>query len=132
MIVTGNTFNSKHKGWDDYRAQNIVPALNKAGLEEQGVDEDSPPMEAYVNHGRWIVKCECHGAEKVWEEGLVMCLSCLNASHSHKYRLVKFPPQRNEIEVVLEKRRLPNRNWLPGETVEFLKEDNITHKDLLL
>lgn len=97
-----------------------------------GLFEDEPPLQAYVNHGRWVVKCECRGAEKAWEEGLFMCLSCLNSGHKHKYRKVIFPKERAAIEAILIKRPLINRNWLPGETLAQLGKENKDHKGELL
>lgn len=93
---------------------------------------DSEPLKAYVNHGRWIVKCECGGAEKAWEEGLFMCLSCWNSGHKHQYRRVVFPKERARIEELLIKRPLINRNWSPGETLAQLKKENKEHKGELL
>lgn len=97
-----------------------------------GVDEDTPPLEAYVNHGRWIVKCECGGAEKAWEERLFMCQSCWNGGSKHKYRRTVFPKRRAEIEALLIKRPLQNRNWTPGETLVLLRRENREHKGELL
>lgn len=97
-----------------------------------GIFEDELPLEAYVNHGRWIVKCKCGGAEKAWEEGLFMCLSCLNSSHKHQYRKAIFPRTRAKIEALLIQRPLINRNWIPGETLTQLKKENKEHEGELL
>lgn len=37
---------------------------------------------------------------------------------------VVFPKERKEIEGIVSLRRLDQQNWQPGETVEFLKEEN--------
>ena len=132
MIVTANTFFNRLKGWDDFRLQFVIPAMQKRGVDEQGYDNESPPMKAYVNHGRWLVKCECNGAEKVWEEGWVMCISCFNGRHKHRYRRTVFPRARKKIEALLEKRPIPNRNWYPGETLADLQRENEEHKEELL
>jgi hypothetical protein len=132
MIITANLFFNNLSGFDDYKLRHLQPQFLRAGITEQGIDEKRPPIMAYVNHGKWLVKCECNGAEKAWEEGLMMCVSCLNATSGHQYRLSVFPESRVEIEKLLEMRRIPNRNWLPSETIEFLEQENIEHQDELL
>uniref|UniRef100_A0A6M3IXM5 Uncharacterized protein n=1 Tax=viral metagenome TaxID=1070528 RepID=A0A6M3IXM5_9ZZZZ len=146
MIVTGDIFFKPHPLWrarkkqrgksdavfDWVREQFLVPGMQKSGIKEQGIDEEAAPLEAYVNHGRWIVKCECGGAEKAFENGLFMCRSCWNAGHRHKYRRVIFPAARVAIESVLEKRPVPNRNWIPGESVTDLERENDEHGAELL
>lgn len=97
-----------------------------------GLFEDDAPLQAYVNHGRWILKCECGGAEKAWEEEKFMCLSCLNSGHKHQYRKAIFPSNRTAIEAILIKRPLANRNWLPVETLAQLRKENKEHEGELL
>ena len=122
-IPTGN--------WEAYRQLVIVPELGAHLIAEQGYDE-GPPLAAYVNHGRWLVKCDCGCCEKVWEEGWMMCRACLNAAHGHKYRATVLPHYRQAIELLLIARPLPNRNWRPGETLPFLRAENELHKEELL
>ena len=43
-----------------------------------------------------------------------------------------FPVNRTEIEEILEKRPLANRNWHPGESIEDLLKENDEHKGELL
>ena len=108
----------------------------KAGMVRNHVPEsaysNSSPLQAYVNHGRWIVKCECGGAEKAWEEGIFMCQSCFNAGHKHQYRQSIFPKERLEIEKLLEMRPLSNRNWYSNETLIQIEAENKEHKADLL
>lgn len=118
--------------WEIYRQMVIIPEMRAHHLpitEELFVCK---PLIAYVNHGRWIIKCECGGAEKAWEENLFMCQSCWNSGHQHKLRLAVFPKNRVAIEQLLLVRPLVNRNWLPGETLGQLKAENIAHKNELL
>jgi hypothetical protein len=42
------------------------------------------------------------------------------------YKVV-FPTNKKEIETVLSGRNLENKNWIPGETIEFLKKENKEH-----
>lgn len=130
-MITANLFFNRLGGWEDYRITVLLPELGKRLIREQGYDT-SPPLKAYVNHGRWLVKCECGGCEKVWEEGWMMCRSCLNAAHGHKYRKTVFPKMREKMEMLLIQRPLVNRNWYPGETLKLLEADNEIHKEELL
>ena len=94
----------------------------------------------YVNHGRWVVECpaaDCRAAIDVsdrLEWGVVTC-DCQDRSvcyHNadpcgHKI-LVGWPTNWQEIDRILGAREDPlNRNWLPGETVEDLKAENLLH-----
>jgi hypothetical protein len=126
MITTAN--HSLKTDFDTFK----VAALAKVGIVDQGIEEDSPPLEAFINHGRWVVKCECGGCEKAWEEGLFICQSCFNSGHKHKIRKAIFPKDRKQIEQLLEVRPLPNRNWQPHETLADLEKENEQHKAELL
>lgn len=129
-MITANQFFKIN--WETYRQMVIMPAMAKQGISQANYDEVSPALEAYVNHGRWIVKCECKGAEKAWEEGWFMCRSCLNAGYKHQYRQSVFPKERIGIEKLLTERPLLNRNWYPGETLSQLKAENREHTSELL
>lgn len=86
-------------------------------------------MRAYalMNHGRWIVKCPwCNGAELAAPD--FYCHSCKNAGNLGKPMPVVWPSSRLLIEAILLKRPdVINRNWLPGETIEMLRDENIEH-----
>lgn len=126
MIITANHY--FRTSWEAYEMAAINPGLARQGLPLlKTVDEDNPIV-AYINHGRWIAKCECGGAEYVWEEELFMCQSCWNASHKHQNRHTTFPKERKAIETILEVRPLPNRNWLPNETMALLIAENEEHQ----
>lgn len=128
MMLTGNTY--FNMPWEAYNRAVLEPMLAKYGLQPRTTTEGL--LLAEVNHGRWIVKCECGGAEKMWEEGVFWCQSCQNAGHKHEYRKATFPPQRKQIEAILSKRPLPNRNWQPGETLAQLSRENKEHREDLL
>ena len=128
-MITANEFFKMT--FENYKQMVIIPAMmmNHLPVTE---DIDGKPLYAYVNHGRWIVKCECGGAEKAWEEGYFMCMSCFNSANRHKYRLSVFPEDRKQIEELLIDRPLVNRNWKAGETIEQLKTENKEHSAELL
>ena len=109
-----------------------ISALRKRAL-GMGVDlptkiemTDTPILQAIVNAGRWVVQCPyCAGAEYAREDKIFMCQSCWNGT-DRKWLPVVFPPDRQEIEAILIKRMNPgNRNWRPGETIDFLKAENM-------
>lgn len=96
-------------------------------------------MKAFVNDGRWLVFCadpNCAQAERDWgglrfkkdgtPYGIVgnisFCGNCRLLSD------VSFPADRDRITEVLSARPVPEtRNWMPGETVEDLIEENAAH-----
>ena len=128
MIITANVYQSL--SWESYNRAVIQPMLAKYGL-QSAITSDGQ-LVAEVNHGRWIVKCECGGAEKMWEEAIFMCMSCMNAQHKHQYRRATFPNQRAQIEKALLKRPVKNRNWQLGETLAQLRDENKEHGEELL
>ncbi len=128
MIVTANTYFGMT--WEQYQRSVVAPMLALHGILGPGMADGE--VIAEVNHGRWIVRCECGGAEKMWEEGVFMCQSCWNGNHRHQYRKVVFPKARKQIEGLLSKRPVPNRNWDRPETLAQLRRDNEAHKEELL
>ena len=128
-MITGNI--QFGMPWEAYKLTRIIPAMGKRLLPQNGIS-DADPVKARVNHGRWIVDCECKGAEFAFEEGLFMCQSCFNANRKHQYRRLIFPKNRKGIEMELIQRPEPNRNWYPGETITKLKAENAEHKAELL
>jgi hypothetical protein len=131
-LITANIFFSRIGNWEAFRKQVLIPELGGKLIAEQGYDRESPPLEAYVNHGRWLVRCECGGCEYAWEERWFFCQSCLNSEHGHKYRRTVFPKNRRQIESLLLLRPLHNRNWYSGETIKQLAKENKEHKEELL
>ncbi len=94
----------------------------------------------YVNHGRWVVECDaadCRGAIDVSQHlsaaGIVCdCQDRTACYHQtdpcgHIIR-IDWPGFRTELWRILAVRPDPiTRNWLPGETVEDLKAENLLH-----
>jgi len=92
----------------------------------------SPPLKARINHGRWVVDCECKGAELAWDEGLFMCQSCWNDGHGNQLRRVEYPRNHSKIEAILLVRPIDNRNWYLGESLAKLEAENKAHKEELV
>lgn len=128
-MITGNLYFSMP--WEAYKTLKVIPAMAKRLLPQGGIS-DAPPVKARVNHGRWIIDCECGGAVFAFDERIFMCISCCNARHKHQYRRLIFPRTRKAIEMILLQRPEPNRNWYPGETLTKLKAENEEHKAELL
>lgn len=83
---------------------------------------------AYVNHGRWMVKCPfCPSAQVAFSsDKRFFCAECANVTNGSKYIAVLWPEdaQRERIEKLLMKRGLENRNWVVGETISQLESEN--------
>lgn len=94
------------------------------------LNPSAPPLYAQVAHSYWAVQCECREVLDIDFGEDYFCPNCLNLAHEGKARRVIFPTlsMRADIEKVLSFRPNPdNRNWLPGETPEMLKQENIAH-----
>lgn len=100
------------------------------------VDESAPPAYAEVNPldpvepvSRWIARCpDCPGGSSyVWIAGphVMFCLACGNRTLSGRWRPVVVPAERAEIErLLLLRPQSSQRAWLPGESLEQLREEN--------
>jgi hypothetical protein len=106
---------------------------NPSGCGEKGLPTDrvngAIVLHARVDHGRWIVDCPCegcNGAELAWGGGF-FCCECRNGDHNGNLLAVKYPVERLQIERVLLKRPIENRNWHSGESVDDLIAENKEH-----
>lgn len=99
-------------------------------LPAQGISPTQKVV-ARVSGGMWIADCPtdgCAGAELVdFTELLFFCCECRNAEVGHQPITIEIPPpqKRADIEAYLEARpATQTRNWLPQETVSFLRDEN--------
>lgn len=76
---------------------------------------------AYANHGRWVADCPCYGAELVAPDEPMVCGTC-GRTHT-----VVFPDNFEQIDGLLEGRPKVNRNWLIGEPLTQLQQENAAH-----
>lgn len=121
--------------WRRYQPAKGMP---KIGDPETGEIDMSAldKVEAFIDHGRWIV--ECPSSVCAWAilapdvETIFVCASC----GTPEYFRIVFPRSRQSIETELMKRpsRIPgdpwkadHRNWRPGETLGFLRQENAAH-----
>lgn len=83
-------------------------------------------VEVVVNNGRWLVQCpDCPGAQlAASEDPRFMCVECANVGVGGLWRPVNWPKAHAEISALLEVRTRDIQNWLPGETVMQLREEN--------
>lgn len=93
-------------------------------------DAAGPTVQAEVNHGRWIVRCPwCNGAEGADRaDRYFYCLGCQNVLAGGKRVPVRFPSAANELETLLARRPgEASRNWLPGQTLDEIRAENLEH-----
>lgn len=98
-------------------------------------DDLEHALHAEINHGRWVVQCECGEAQLTHpDDPWFMCGTCANEHKGWSWRLVVFPENRAEIERLVDARIHDNlRNWKPGETVEgFVLENELLRSRGLL
>jgi hypothetical protein len=105
-------------------------ALHWPGFAALGLPKEVDTTEfaiAMVNHGRWIAQCPwCPSAAYVsLSDRRFFCCECYNFDVDGKWINVIFPEDAEEIALLLGMRpRHENRNWLPGETLEMIREEN--------
>lgn len=82
------------------------------------------PVLVYANHGRWVADCPaCPSAARVRsDDPSFVCVECGEGP-----RPLEWPSDRPQIEAVLAARKPQHRNWVPGETVAMLEDDNRAH-----
>lgn len=130
-LITANTW--FEMDWKAFRTRYLKRLRERFHILEGKHDEETGPVQAFVNHGAWLVRCpECRGAEYAWEEGYFLCCSCKNSYLGHNYRRLVFPAERKAIEWLLILRPLNNRNWNWTESVDDLERENEEHAGKLL
>ena len=90
----------------------------------------APTVAAYANHGRWVVACECGGAQLASDHDLrFWCVDCRNASVGGAWRRVEWPADAAAIDATLAARPdAETRNWVVGETAFDLVRENVAHE----
>jgi hypothetical protein len=97
-------------------------------------------LQAYVNRGMWIAECPCRNA--------IALEPCGNAKIDGVdwpqrrdgwrcnvcgvFHAIAMPPQRGEIEALLDLRPVQQRNWYWHETVADLRIENALHHEELV
>lgn len=105
--------------------------LRKMGVEDKLKEpkKKTPPVMAFVNHGRWVANCECGGCEVVdRKDPVFMCFSCANfGAGEGELRPVIFPDDAGRIEAALKIRDKQNRNCNLGQAASSLEVENVEH-----
>jgi len=97
---------------------------------------------AYVNHGRWVVDCECGNAVEAVTDPLPYqirigqkkwrCEPWTPEAHPDGFcgsrYTVLWPRHADRIMAILKHRpRASNQNWMPGEPLSLLVAENLEH-----
>jgi hypothetical protein len=91
---------------------------------------DKATATAYVNHGRWLVRCPwCPSAQNASRaDHRFFCIACGNAAVSGQWVPVIWPAEHREIEELLMARpHKQHQNWEPHETAAGLRDENVAH-----
>jgi hypothetical protein len=124
----------------DYLARLFVPndqggfwtrhRYGQAPFEPQGFAV-GVSLPAEVIEGQWIVRCPCRNAQLTSRtDKRFFCVTCLNADNGGQWVKVTWPRQTEDGEAVLLARPFfQQRNWLAGETVADLVQQNRDHGD---
>jgi hypothetical protein len=116
-----------------------------------GTDSKGFAVQAEIEFGQWVARCECGGVEMVDpDEPIFFCFSCGNRANQRALRPVHFPQRRAEIEQLVLERPVDDarglddldrafqakailfsesglpltRSWVPGETLAELRKQN--------
>ena len=120
---------------DFYRRDQVALRIARRGILVPPISEvavEAEPALARVNPldgvARWIADCpDCRGgAEYVWlGTPLLFCASCGNREIGGRWRPVRIPAERAEIErLLLARPDGDQRAWEPGETLDQLRAEN--------
>jgi len=112
-----------------------MPAPAERGARWVGVHHDRPlpddsdvaPVElpVVVNHGRWVVRCPCGGAQHACRtDRRMFCVDCRNGHADGRWVLVRWPDNPEEIEQLLEGRPVELQNWDLSESAGMLRAEN--------
>ena len=87
-------------------------------------------IEAEVNHGRWLIVCPAGCGQAVvasMVSPLFICANCGSAENNGMWYHVRFPLEHGLITDMLTKRKIPNQNWKPNDSVAGLLVENREH-----
>jgi hypothetical protein len=120
--ITGPVEGHGHSGVTDLKSYKDVHS-NAMKIAGKDIFEVVGDVDAYINHGRWVVDCVCNGAGLTSPDfGVTCCFDC-----GRVYTSVVFPRNRKKIEVVLlERKDKEQRNWKVGETLTNLKSEGMS------
>lgn len=94
------------------------------------VRESDEVLVARVDHGRWLADCPACNAGIALTPGVAEAF-CFGSGCGHRFTNITWPDEASvdEIERTLRARpKVATRNWLPTETVDDLKAENLARK----
>ena len=140
---------AKELGFDNYKL--FIESLTR---QKVNWNVDGKPLIAFVDHGRWLVECECGDVFYAEPDEPAFCPTCGNVENNGLARPIQFPINKDDIEKELLKREISGkpstierlgtqaalfpklvmhvyapRNWR-GESVDELKAQHKTAKEL--
>jgi|TARA_R110002020_G_scaffold197348_8_gene398451 hypothetical protein len=117
-LIHGPVEGHGHAGVSDVVSYIAIHEQRMAKVDKKPF-EVSDPVHAYINHGRWVIDCECNGGGLTSPTfKLSCCFDC-----GRRYVNVVFPKNAKKIERELLKRRdQSNRNW-HGESLRLLAKE---------
>jgi hypothetical protein len=123
MGIHGPIEGHKHSGVKDIESYRVIH-MNAMKNAEKDTHEIDVPQDAYINHGRWVVDCQCNGAGLTSPSFKVSC--CFDCGRV--YTNITFPKQVKKIEEALVARyNQSSRNW-KGESLQVLLNENLEHE----
>lgn len=120
----------------------VMPGLKPHGLPMPRFDAPlakAPVADAMVIRNCWVARCpfaSCGGNayEGIWRPladgtpDFFFCCSCGNTESNGARLAIRFASKPESVESILHERPVAHtRNWLPGETIAQLREENLTH-----
>ena len=119
-VIHGPAEGHQHAGVTDVAS--YLEVHSRAMIKkEQNVFEVTDPIDAYINHGRWVVNCECNGGGLTSPTFKVSC--CFDCGR--RYTNVVFPNDAKEIEKELMKRREQHHRNRMGESLKVLTRETL-------
>ena len=91
------------------------------------------PAVARVSINFWLADCPNPGCPVANAAVMVapgdpfMCPHCGNADNGGAWRPVVWPDEAEQIGDILAVRPLENQHWMPGETLDDLRRENVAH-----
>lgn len=95
------------------------PHLDHPAWTPENNQQADVTYEVVVNHGRWVVNCECGSAQLACRtDHRMFCVDCENVAVGGRWVHVAWPDDPYAIERALSRRPVDLQNWLPGDDLD--------------
>lgn len=119
-------YRTKTEGDLRLRHEAMIQKMTDRGVRGVSVHEVSAPKTAEVNHGIWLINCECGSGVAVDPAfSAAYCFGC-GAVHTH----IDFPDEEDRLNIehaLLSRDHSKNRNWKAEETLADLLVEGVAH-----